>query len=95
MANRYLEKVARIRHVARHAQKSEVRELIEGELSGRAVDAVTPKKRKKRTHLEKKAIALNLYQCPVTQKKRWFVNGEEVPSGWVELASTYKKFPKA
>jgi hypothetical protein len=89
--NKYLEKIARLRHLKK-VHKSEVREMIEGELSGRAVDAATLKKKHK--HHEKKAVALALYQCPVTQMRRWYVNGEEVPAGWVEVKKTYKKFPK-
>lgn len=42
-------------------------------------------------YLEKAAIALTLYECPVTQKRKWTVNGEDVPAGWVEVAKTYKK----
>lgn len=94
VSNKYLEKIARMRRLP-HGEKSKMRELIEGELSGRAVDAATPKKRhKKHKHIEKAAIALTLYEHPVTQQRRWFVDGKEVPAGWVELKKTYKKFPK-
>jgi hypothetical protein len=90
--NRYLEKIARIRRLP-HGERSKVRELVEGELSGRAVDAAKHK-RKKHKHLEKAAIALTLYECPVTQKRKWTVNGKEVPAGWVEVVKTYKKFDR-
>lgn len=92
--NKYLEKIARIRRLP-HGEKGKLREIVEGELSGRAVDAVTPKKKhKKHKHLEKTAIALTLYECPVTQQRKWTVNGRDVPAGWVEVKKTYKKFPK-
>lgn len=91
--NRYLEKIARKLHVHK-AERSKVRELIEGELSGRAVDAATAKKKHKPKHLEKVAIALSLYEHPTTQQRRWIVNGKDVPVGWIEVTKTYKKFPK-
>lgn len=90
--NKYLEKLARHLHVHK-AERSKVRELIEGELSGRAVDAAKPK-HKKRKHLEKVAIALYMYRCPVTGRQKWVTKKEDAPEGYELVKETYKKFNK-
>lgn len=93
MTNRYLEKIARRLHVKdEHLNKA--KELVQGELIGRGVDAAKKQyhKHKKKHGHEKVAIALTLWECPKTGKRKWVAGDKAGPEGYVIVKKSYRNF---